>query len=126
MQFLSVQEVEDLHREVIADFGGSHGLRDRCLLESAVVRAQQIEAYEEGANVTRLAAALSYGLIKNHAFIDGNKRVGFAALVVFLDLHGLRLSAPEEERIRMTQQAAASEITEAEWTRWVEGAVSSR
>jgi death-on-curing protein len=74
----------------------------------------------------RLAAALSYGLIKNHAFIDGNKRVGFAALVVFLDLNGMRLYAPEEERIRMTLQAAASEITESEWTRWVEGAARPR
>jgi death-on-curing protein len=126
MEFLTTQEVEDLHQAVIADFGGSHGLRDRGLLESAVARARQIEAYEEGATVTRLAAALSYGLIKNHAFLDGNKRVGFAALVVCLDLNGLRLSAPEADRIRMTQQAAASEITEAEWTRWVEGAARPR
>ena len=123
MQFLKVSEVEDLHEAVIADFGGSPGLRDRGLLESAVARALQIEAYEEGATLARLASALSYGLIKNHAFIDGNKRVGFAALVVFLDLNGFALTAPESEKISVTQQAAAGEIAEAEWQGWIERSV---
>jgi death-on-curing protein len=120
MEFLEVHEVEDLHDEVIHDFGGSPGLRDRGLLESAVARAHQIEAYEQNASVARLAAALSYGLIKNHAFIDGNKRVGYAALVVFLDLNGFRLSATEQSRIEKTQQAAAGEITEHGWQAWIE------
>jgi death-on-curing protein len=75
MEFLETHEVEDLHTEVIRDFGGFPGLRDRGLLESAVARPQQIAAYQDGASVARLAAALSYGLIKNHAFLDGNKRL---------------------------------------------------
>ena len=80
-----------------------------------VARASQIEAYEEDATVGRLAAALSYGLIKNRAFIDGNKRVGYSALVVFLDIKGFALEAPEAERIQMTYMAASGEIAEVEW-----------
>lgn len=69
-----------------------------------------------------LAASLAWGLIKNHVFIDGNKRAGLAALVTFLELNGYELTCSVEEARDRTLQAAASEITEAEWTRWVEGA----
>ncbi len=66
-----------------------------------------------------MAASLSFGLIKNHAFIDGNKRVGLAVLIVFLRINGYRLIASEAEETEMVKKAAASEVSEEEWTDWV-------
>ena len=100
-------------------YGGSHGLRDRGLLESAVARAENTAYYNSDASVADVAASLAWGLIKNHAFIDGNKRVGFAAMVAFLEMNGYRLICTEAEETAMVLRAAAGEITEAEWTTWV-------
>ncbi len=99
------------------------GLRDRGLLESAVSRAENKAYYEPEATLAAVAASLSLGLIKNHAFVDGNKRVGLAALVAFLLLNGHRLDCSEAEQVEMIQKAAASEITEEQWTAWVERVV---
>ncbi len=66
-----------------------------------------------------MAASLSWGLIKNHAFLDGNKRIGLAALAVFLEANGFSLICSVEEETAMVLRAAASEITEEEWTAWV-------
>jgi death-on-curing protein len=118
--YLTVEQVELLHAEVIAFAGGSYGLRDHGLLESAVSRAENRAYYEPDASLATVAASLSLGLIKNHAFIDGNKRVGLAALIAFLRLNGYRLNCPVEQEIVMVQKAAASDIDEAEWTAWVE------
>jgi death-on-curing protein len=121
--YLTVEQVEILHSEVIAFAGGSDGLRDRGLLESAVSRAENRAYYDPVATLASVAASLSLGLIKNHAFIDGNKRVGLAALVAFLRLNGHRLICPVGEEIAMVQKAAASEVNEDEWTAWVESVV---
>ena len=94
-------------------------MRDAGLLESAIVRAENRAAYNEEATVAEIAASLSWGLIKNHAFIDGNKRIGLASMVVFLRLNGHSLSVPEAEQVAMVLRAAASEISEEEWTGWV-------
>jgi death on curing protein len=66
-----------------------------------------------------VAASLAWGLIKNHAFIDGNKRVGFVTMVAFLEMNGYRLICSESEETAMVLRVAASEITEDEWTAWV-------
>lgn len=123
--YLTVEQVEILHAEVIAFAGGSDGLRDRGLLESAVNRAENRAYYDQNASLASIAASLGLGLIKNHAFIDGNKRVGLAAFVAFLKLNGHTLSCSAEEEIEMVQKAAASEINEAEWTAWVESVVAA-
>ncbi len=122
--YITVAQVELLHTEVIAFAGGSHGLRDRGLLESAVSRAENKAYYEPDSTPGVVAASLSLGLIKNHAFIDGNKRVGLAALIAFLYLNGYRLNCSEAEQIEMVQKAAASEINEAHWTAWVQASVA--
>ncbi len=114
--YLTVEGVELLHAEAIAFAGGSPGLRDRGLLESAVSRAENRAYYDPDASVAAVAASLSLGLIKNHAFIDGNKRVGFAALLAFVHLNGYRLTCTQEEETAMVIRAAASEIDEAGWT----------
>ncbi len=100
-------------------YGGSHGLRDRGLLESAVARAENKATYDPDASVPEVAASFAWGLIKNHAFIDGNKRVGFGAMAAFLDANGFVLTCSESEEIEMVLRAAAGEITEEQWTVWV-------
>ena len=118
--FLSVEMIEMLHTQQIERFGGSHGLRDAGLLESAVMRAENKVNYDDDATVASVAASLGWGLIKNHAFIDGNKRVGIAALVTFLTLNGHQLTCSTKEETLMVIRVAASEMTEEEWTAWVE------
>lgn len=117
--FLWVAYVVALQRKQIDEFGGSHGLRDYGLLESAVNRARNKVEYEEDTTVAEVAASLSYGLIKNHAFIDGNKRIGLLVLVTFLDLNGFEVNRSLPETASVVQQVAASLMSEAAWTAWV-------
>jgi len=118
--FLDVAAVEALHHQQIKRFGGSYGLRDAVLLESAIMRAENKAAYDEESTAAEIAASLAWGLIKNHAFIDGNKRIGLVSMVAFLRLNGYALLVSEDEQVRMVLRAAASEISEEEWIGWVE------
>jgi death-on-curing protein len=118
--FLDVYAVESIHDRNMQEYGGAPGLRDRGLLESAVARAQNAAAYDSGATPASVAASLSFGLIKNHAFIDGNKRIGLAALVTFLNLNGYALSASQPERIAAVLAVASSEFDESAWRSWIE------
>jgi death-on-curing protein len=105
-------------------YGGSHGLRDAGLLESAVLRAENKAAYDPAATLGAIAASLSFGLIKNHAFIDGNKRIGLAALVDTLAFNGYQLNASIDEQIAAVLAVASSEMSEAAWTAWVESNIA--
>jgi len=96
------------------------GLRDAGLLESAIARPANLHIYEEDASIARLCASLGWGLLKNHAFIDGNKRVALGAMVTFLELNGHELTCSEAEETDMVLRAAASELNELEWNAWVE------
>ena len=88
-------------------------------MESAVARAENKAYYDPDASVAEVAASLAWGLIKNHAFIDGNKRVGYGAMVAFLEGNGYGLTCSQEEETAMVLRAAAGEITEEQWTVWV-------
>ncbi|SNS32427.1 death on curing protein [Granulicella rosea] len=123
-RFLTVENIIALQAEQIDLYGGSHGLRDFGLLESAVSRAKNKVNYEPDATVPQVAASLSWGLVKNHAFIDGNKRIGLVSLIVFLGANGYRSVKSPMEESAMVLRAAASEITEDEWTAWVERSVA--
>ena len=101
-------------------------MRDEGLLQSAVLRAENRAAYDPSASAATVAASLSWGLIKNHAFIDGNKRVGLVSMIVFLELNGYRLTCSEVEETAMVLRAAASQITEDEWTGWVASVVAPK
>jgi death-on-curing protein len=118
--FLDVAAIEIAQADLIDQYGGSHGLRDAGLLESAVRRAEFKVKFDSEATVASVGASLSYGLIKNHAFIDGNKRIGLAALVDFLRLNGFRLAVAEQEQIATVWNVAAGEISEQQYTAWVE------
>jgi death-on-curing protein len=125
MRFLNSAMLHTMHSELIQIFGGSYGLRDACLLESALARPQQHANYSSDATPGQLAAVLCWGLVKNHAFVDGNKRIALAALVTFLRLNGYRLTCTEAEETTMMLRAAASEITEEAFTAWVERSVAA-
>ena len=97
-RWLDVRDIRMMHSRMIAEFGGSDGVRDDGLLESAVARPQNLAAYGEP-SLAQLAASLAYGIARNHAFVDGNKRVAFAIMVIFLRLNGfaLRTTADDAE-----------------------------
>ena len=99
IRFVPISSVLGVHSELLREFGGKPGLRDRGLLESALDRPRNLEAYE-GASIFRLAAAYAFEIIKNHPFIDGNKRVAFFATDVFLRLNGWKLVVDADEAHR--------------------------
>ncbi len=108
-----------LHEQLLAEFGGSPGLRDEGLLDSALTRPRHRHSYE-AAGLPRLAASYAFGLVKNHPFVDGNKRIGFAAAVLFLELNGLRFGAGEVDAVVKTLALAAGEIDEGGYAAWLE------
>ncbi len=99
-----------LHGQLLALHGGATGLRDRGLLESALARP-----LKKTATVFALAASYGFGLVKNHPFVDGNKRIGFAVGVLFLELNGLRFEAEESDAAVQTLGLAAGAIKEAQY-----------
>ena len=123
MLFLNSTMIRAIHSDLIQRYGGSYGVRDGGLLESALARPQHLANYEPDATIAQLAAVLGWGLLKNHAFLDGNKRIGLAGMITFLKLNGHQLTCPEVEETAMVLRAAASELSEAEWTAWVQRVV---
>ena len=119
IRFVSAKTAEQIHSGLIRRSGGSDGLRDRGLLESAIARARNKSLYEPECTIAEVGASLAYGLVKNHAFVDGNKRIGLALLVVFLRGNRHRLTCLPAEETEKIKQLAASEITEPEWIAWV-------
>lgn len=107
-----------IQTELLARFGGAAGLRDEGLLDSALNRPLQL--YHYGApNLFDLAAAYAEGLVKNHPFVDGNKRVGFMVAYTFLAGNGWQLQAPEEEAVLQTMALAAGAIGAEEYAAWL-------
>ena len=104
---------------LIARFGGTDGIRDKGLLESALARPANIFHYDSHTEITKLAAAYAGGIIQNHPFVDGNKRTGFIAAYMFLDLNGSTLIADEVSATAMTLSLAASEIDENDYGSWL-------
>jgi death-on-curing protein len=112
-----------LHEQSLAEFGGAPGIRDEGLLDSALRKPENLFAYGTPA-LFDLAASYGFGLVKNHPFIDGNKRAGFVVALVFLELNGYRFQAPEAEAAVRTLALAAGEMSEAEFAAWLK--VNSR
>ena len=107
-----------VHGRLVAEHGGSGGLRDASLLDSALARPRQLLGYSDP-DIYDLAAAYSAGIIRNHPFVDGNKRMGFMAAYVFLGCNGNRLVAPEIEAVQFVTMLAARDIDEAAFARWL-------
>ncbi len=110
---LAIQEA------LLAEHGGLAGLRDAGLLDSALASAQHTARYRKDADVHELAARYASALIRNHPFLDGNKRTAFVAAAVFLDVNGYSFSAPEAEVVAMVEGLAARETSEAVFAQWL-------
>ena len=113
------ETVLTLHEQSLAEFGGEDGIRDENLLDSALAKPENLFAYGKP-TIFDLAASYGFGLVKNHPFIDGNKRVGFIVAVVFLELNGYRFRATEAEAAVYTLALAAGELSEAKYAAWLQ------
>ena len=107
-----------IQNELLNRFGGLAGIRDEGLLDSAINKPKNLFAYGQP-TVFELAASYATGLVKNHPFLDGNKRIGFMAAYVFLGANGWSLEATEEEAVLETLELAAGERTEADYAAWL-------
>lgn len=107
-----------VHQMLLSEHGGSIGIRDKALLESALSRPKQRYEYERESTIFQLAASYSFGLAKNHPFIDGNKRIALAIGAIFLEINGFTLNAPEPETVIIFEQLASGNIKEAELANW--------
>ena len=120
MRYLSLAEVLDLHERLIATSGGTRGVRDIRLLESAVnqprVTFDQTDLYPD---LVSKAAALCHSLIINHPFVDGNKRVGHAAMETFLVLNGFEIDANVDEQEQIILDVAAGKLRREEFASWL-------
>jgi death on curing protein len=111
----------DAHARKIEQHGGLPGLRDREALESAAARARQQFSYSTPEpTVVSLAAAYGWGFCRGHAFNDGNKRIGFIAMFVFLDMNGYNLDAREQDAHDVMRAVADGSMTESELPAWAE------
>ena len=100
-----------LHDRLLALHGGAVGLRDDALLKSALARPQQ-HAYAESPDIVDMAAAYTGGIVRNHPFVDGNKRTGFVVGILFLELNGYRFSAREEDAAQAVLKLASGNLDE--------------
>jgi death-on-curing protein len=117
-RWLTLAMVSALHRESIARFGGSDGLRDEGLLESALARPQHRAAYEPEGSVFALAADYCLGIARNHPFLDGNKRTAILAAATFLSLNGYAFDPPETSIVQMIVGLAEGEVEADALARW--------
>lgn len=124
-QWILPQTVLAIHDAQLADHGGLPGLRDLGLLESALARPKNLLAHAQpratAPDAFDLAAAYAYGLARNHAFIDGNKRTAYVTARLFLVLHGHDLAAPDVERVLVFERLGKGEVGERELAEWMRG-----
>ncbi len=103
----------------LAEHGGSDGIRDETLLDSALAKPRNIFAYSDSAGLPRLAASYAFGIARNHAFVDGNKRTALVVCEGFLLLNGLKVVAPPEEKYFTYLHLADGSLSEDELTAWL-------
>jgi death-on-curing protein len=109
-----------IHERQLAEHGGSAGVRDAALLDSALARPQQLHAYgDPPPDLAALAASLAYGLARNHPFVDGNKRTAHVCYRVFLALNDAELEASQEEKYVQMLSLAEGSLSEAEFADWL-------
>lgn len=112
------ETVVAVHESLLREFGGLSGIRDVGIFDPALARPEQLMAYGTPA-LTDLAAAYAFGLVRNHPFLDGNKRIGLATAVIFLELNGMEFTATEVDAVIQTLALAAGELDEAGYAGWL-------
>ncbi len=113
------QTALSIHDVLLAESGGALGIRNEPLLESALARPRNLWSYEKP-NLFRLAAAYTHGIVKNHPFVDGNKRTAYVVGGIFLERNGHKLNATEEEAFKVIMGLASNHITEEVFAEWLE------
>jgi death-on-curing protein len=115
--------VDAMHSELLREHGGAPGIRDggEDLIESALARPRNRFAYEPTSDLADLAAAYLFALTKNHGYVDGNKRIGFAAAATFLLLNGLRMTASEADAYDVVIGLVEGRLSEEEIAQWLRG-----
>lgn len=111
--------VDAIHTEQLREHGGLPGVRDENALESALARPQQKWHYSTGADTATLAAAYGFGLVKNHPYRDGNKRIGFLAIATFLGVNGYDFSATDAEVVTHMLALADGRVSEEALADWI-------
>jgi death on curing protein len=118
--------VDAMHSEILRTLGGSHGIRDKSLVESALARPKNLFAYSptaDLADLADLAATYGFGLAKNHGYVDGNERTAYQVMFVFMDLNGFTIVAPDEADVVRTMLGVADgAVTESDLAAWVRAA----
>ncbi|OQW56415.1 MAG: death-on-curing protein [Proteobacteria bacterium HN_bin10] len=124
-KWLGVEAVLVMHEEQLAEHGGAAGVRDLGLLESALARPRNAWSYGQS-DLVALGALYAAGVMRNHPFVDGNKRTGFLAAYAFLYVNGVEIVASEAEVIVQCLSLAAGEIDDAEFAAWLRENVRAR
>ena len=124
IRWLAIDRVVAIHQRQIAEHGGGDGVRDIGLLESALARAQNILAYVPDADIARLAAAYAFGIVKNHPFVDGNRRTGYVVMETFLIKNGFELRATPADKYLTFIRLAEGSLTEDEFAEWLRAAAA--
>lgn len=118
--WLTVTQIKMLHADSLRYFGGSPGLRDEALLESAAARPRNKWSYDQAIDIFELAVSYGFGLAKNHAFIDGNKRTALLSVRAFLFRNGYRFTPEEVETVTVIEGLADGTVDETLLSEWIE------
>lgn len=120
MRYLTLNELLEIHRQVLAESGGALGVLDMGLLAAALAQPRMSFSGEDlYPSIVEKAAALGYSLIQNHPFVDGNKRTGHAAMEVFLVLNGFEIDATVDEQEQVILAVAAGDLVRDAFTDWL-------
>ncbi len=111
--------IDVIHHDQLAEHGGLAGIRDENALEAALARPRNKWLYEGTRDISTLAASYGHGLTRAHPFVDGNKRTGFLAMAVFLEVHGLTLTSSDDEVVQIVTNVATGSISEDELAVWI-------
>jgi len=124
--WLEVADALAVHERVLAIHGGPEGTRDESLLASALARPRQMFSYAEAPDTADLAAAYAFGIVRNHPFVDGNKRTAFVLAVLFLELNGYRFNANEEDAALTMIGLAGGDIEERDYAAFLRKYAASK
>lgn len=122
-EWISEEDTMAIHERQLAEHGGGSGIRDVGLLQSALARPQNAFHYNQVISLSRLAACYGYGIAKNHAFVDGNKRTAYVVMRTFLLINGFTLNATREDKYLTMYRLAAGELSEDQLADWLDGAL---
>lgn len=118
--------VDAIHHDQLREHGGLPGVRDENALESALARPQQKWSYAPNPDIPMLAAAYAFGLVKNHPYRDGNKRIGFLAMVTFLEINALVLEATDADVVDAIVALADGTLSEEAFTDWIRRRITAQ